>query len=96
MTFVAGDDDEGVIDLFLECIVDHLEGVVSVHRSLVNDDGIVLPDHIVDHILLICRNRDVKKGMDSVDLQMRVEFLPIVGGKKTQGTADCDRILLFD
>ncbi|CAH3108932.1 unnamed protein product [Porites lobata] len=50
----------------------------------------------VDHILLICRNRDVKKGMDSVDLQMRVEFLPIVGGKKTQGTADCDRILLFD
>ena len=76
--------------------MDHVECIIRHHGRLVNDDGIVLPDRVVDHILLIRRNRDVKKGMDSVGLQIRVEFLPIVGGKKTQGSADCDRTFLFD
>ena len=75
------------MDLFLECIVDHLKGVVSDHRGLVNDDGILLQDVIVNHVLLVCHNRDVEKRMDGVSLQIRVEFLPVVGSKKTQGSA---------
>ena len=54
------------MDLFFQCIVDHVKGVVSDHRSLVNDDGIVLPDVIVNHVLLVRRNRDVEKHVDGV------------------------------
>lgn len=57
----------------MECVIHHL-------RGLVNDDGIVLPDGVVDHVLLIRRNRDVEECVDGVSLKVRVEFLPIVGG----------------
>ena len=75
------------MDLFFQFIVDHVKGVVSDHRSLVNDNGIVLPDVIVNHRLLVGRNRDVEKHVDGVSLQIGVEFLPVVGSKKTQGSA---------
>ena len=84
------------MDLFLECIVDHLEGVVSDHQSLVNDDGILLPDVIVNHVLLVGHNRDVEKRMDGVSLQIRVEFLPVVGSKKTQGSAHSNGVFFFN
>ena len=57
----------------MECVIRHV-------RGLVNDDGIVLPDGVVDHVLLICRNRDVEECVDGVNIEVRVEFLPIVGG----------------
>ena len=71
------------MDLFFECVVNHLKCIVSDHGSLVNDDGIVLPDVIVDHVLLVRRHRDVEKHMDSVSLQIGVELLPVVRCKKT-------------
>ena len=84
------------MDLFVKCIMDHLEGVVSDHRSLVNDDGILLPDVIVNHVLLVRHNRDVEKRMDGVSLQIRVEFLPVVGSKKTQGSAHSNGVFFFN
>lgn len=81
--------------LFFQGVVDHVECIIG-HHGHVNDDGIILPDRVVDHILLVRRNRDVKTGMDSVGLQIRLEVLPIVGGKKTQASTECDRIFLFD
>ena len=68
------------MDLFLQCVVDLMECVIRHVRGLVNDDGIVLPDGVVDHVLLICRNRDVEECVDGVNIEVRVEFLPIVGG----------------
>ena len=53
MAFVAGYNDEWSVDLFFESVVDHLKRIVSDHGSLVNDDGIVLPDVIVDNVLLV-------------------------------------------
>ena len=79
--------------LFFQGVVDHVKCIIGHHGGLVNDDGFVLPDGIVDHVLLI---RDVKKGVDSVSLQIGVEFLPVVGSKKTQGSADCDGIFFFN
>ena len=63
--------------------MDHLKCIVSDHGSLVNDDGIVLPDVIVDHILLVRCHRDVEKRVDSVSLQIGVELLPVFCCKKT-------------
>lgn len=68
------------MDLFLQRVMDHMECVIHHLRGLVNDDGIVLPDGVVDHVLLIRRNRDVEECVDGVSLKVRVEFLPIVGG----------------
>lgn len=59
--------------------MDRMESVIRHHRRLVNDDAIVLPDGVVEHLLLIGRNRDVKQGVDCVSLEVRVEFVPIVG-----------------
>ena len=59
------------MDLFFECVVDHLKCIISDHGSLVNDDGIVLPDVILE------------KRVDSVSLQIGVELLPVVCCKKT-------------
>ena len=84
------------MDLFFQCIVDHLKGVVSDQRSLVNDDGIVLPDVIVNRILFVRCNRDVEKRVDGVSLQIRVEFLPAVGSKKTQESAHSNAVFYFN
>ena len=94
--FVAGDYDEGSMDLFFLCIVYHVKGVVSDHRSLVNDDGIVLPNVIVNCVLLVRRNRDVEKRVDCVSLQIGIEFLPVVGSKKTQGSAYSNAVFFFN
>ena len=51
------------MDLFLQGVMDHMECVIGDHRGLVNDDGIVLPDGVIDHVL------------DYVSLEVRVEFL---------------------
>ena len=59
--------------------MDHMECVIRHHRRLVSDDAIVFPDGIVEHLLLIGHNRDVKQGVDCVSLEVRVEFVPIVG-----------------
>ena len=74
------------MDLFFECVVDHLKCIFSDHGSLVNDNGIVLPDVIVDHVLLVRCHRDVEKRVDSVSLQIGVELLPVVCCKKTPET----------
>ena len=84
------------MDLFLQCVMDHLEGVIGDHRSLVNDDGIVLPDVVVNHVLLVRRNRDIEKSVDGISLQIRVEFFPVVGSKKTQGSAHSNIVFLFN
>ena len=84
------------MDLFFQCIVGHVKGVVSDHRSLVNDDGIVLPDVIVNRVLLVRRNRDVEKRVDGVSLQIGVEFLPVVGSRKTQGSAHSNAVFFFN
>ena len=82
--------------LFFQCVMDHVEGVIGDHRSLVNDNSIVLPDVVVNHVLLVRRNRDIEKGVDGISLQIQVEFFPVVGGKKTQGSAQSNRVFLFD
>ena len=82
--------------LFFQCVMDHVEGVIGDHRSLVNDNSIVLPDVVVNHVLLVRRNRDIEKGVDGISLQIRVEFFPVVGSKKTQGSAHSNRVFLFD
>ena len=82
--------------LFFQCVMDHVEGVIGDHRSLVNDNSIVLPDVVVNHVLLVRRNRDIEKGVDGISLQIRVEIFPVVGGKKTQGSAQSNRVFLFD
>ena len=84
------------MDLFFQCIVDHVKGVVSDLRSLVNDDGIVLPDVIVNPVLLVRRNRDVEKCVDGVSLQIGVELLPVGGSKKTQGSAHSNAVFFFN
>ena len=84
------------MELFFHCIMDHIEGVISDHRSLVNDDGIVLPDVVVNHVLLVRRNRDIEKRVDGVSLQIRVEFFPVVGSKKTQGSAHSNGVFFFN
>ena len=84
------------MELSFQCIMDHIKGVISDHRSLVNDDGIVLPDVVVNHVLLVRRNRDIEKRVDGVSLQIRVEFFPVVGSKKTQGSAHSNRIFFFN
>ena len=84
------------MDLFFQCIVDHVKGVVSDHPSLVNDDGIVLPDVIVNHVLFVPCNRDVEKRVDGVSLQIRVDFLPAVGSKKTQESAHSNAVFHFN
>ena len=83
------------MELFFQCIMDHIEGVISDQRSLVNDDGIVLPD-VVIHVLLVRRNRDIEKRVDGVSLQIRVEFLPVVGSKKTQESAHSNGVFFFN
>ena len=80
LAFVPSNDDKGSVDLFLQRVMDHMECVIRHLRGLVNGDGIVLPDGVVDHVLLICHNRDVEECVDGVNLEVRVEFLPIVGG----------------
>ena len=80
LAFVPSNDDKGSVDLFLQSVMDHMECVIRHLRGLVNGDGIVLPDGVVDHVLLICHNRDVEECVDGVNLEVRVEFLPIVGG----------------
>lgn len=77
---MPSDDGKGSVDLFLQPVMDHMECVIRHLRGLVNDDGIVLPDGVVDHVLLIRRNRDVEECVDGVNLKVRVEFLQIVGG----------------
>ena len=62
-------------------------GVIGDHRSLVNDNSIVRPDLVVNHVLLVRRNRDIKKRVDGISLQIRIEFFPVVGSQKTQGFA---------
>ena len=84
------------MELSFQCIMDQIEGVISDHRSLVNDDGIVLPDVVVNHVLLVRRNRDIEKRVDGVSLQIRVEFFPIVGSKKTQGSAHSNGVFFFN
>ena len=84
------------MELSFQCIMDHIEGVISDHQSLVNDDGIVLPDVVVNHVLLVRRNRDIEKRVDGVSLQIRVEFFPVVGSKKTQGSAHSNGVFFFN
>ena len=84
------------MELSFQCIMDQIEGVISNHRSLVNDDGIVLPDVVVNHVLLVRCNRDIEKRVDSVSLQIRVEFFPVVGSKKTQGSAHSNGVFFFN
>ena len=84
------------MELSFQCIMDHIEGVISDHQSLVNDDGIVLPDVVVNHVLLVRCNRDIEKRVDSVSLQIRVEFFPVVGSKKTQGSAHSNGVFFFN
>ena len=84
------------MDLFFQCFVDHVKVVISDHRSLVNDDGIVLHDVIVNHVLLVGRKWDVEKHVDGVSLQIGVEFLPVVGSKKTQGSAHSNGVFFFN
>ena len=84
------------MELSFQCIMDQIEGVISDHRSLVNDDGIVLPDVVVNHVLLVRCNRDIEKRVDSVSLQIRVEFFPVVGSKKTQGSAHSNGVFFFN
>ena len=67
------------MDLFLQRVMDHMECVIRHLGGLVNDDGIVLPDGVVDHVVSIGCNRDVKECVDGVGLEVRVEFLLIVG-----------------
>ena len=68
------------MDLFPQRVMDHMECVIRHLGGLVNDDGIIFPDGVVDHVLLIGCNRDVKESVDGVSLEVRVEFLVIVGG----------------
>ena len=96
MAFIARYDDEGSGDLFFERIVDHVEGIVSDHGSLVNDYGIILPDGIVHHVLLVRRDGDVKKHVDGVSLEIGVEFFPVIHSKKTQGSADSHGVFFFN
>ena len=84
------------MELSFQCIMDQIEGIISDHRSLVNDDGIVLPDVVVNHVLLVRCNRDIEKRVDSVSLQIRVEFFPVVGSKKTQGSAHSNGVFFFN
>ena len=84
------------MELSFQCIMDQIEGVISDHRSLVNDDGIVLPDVVVNHVLLVRCNRDIEKRVDSVSLQIWVEFFPVVGSKKTQGSAHSNGVFFFN
>ena len=96
LTFIAGNDDEGSMGLFFQGVVDHVKGVIGHHRSLVDDNCIVRPDLVINHVLLVGRNRNIKKSVDCISLQVQMEFFPVVSGKKTQGSAHSNRVFLFD
>ena len=58
----------------------HVERVITDHRSLVNDNGIVLANGVIYDVLLVRRDGDVEEGMNGVCFEVRVEFFSVIGG----------------
>ena len=59
--------------------MNHIKGIIRNHRGLVDDDDIIFANGVINHVLLVRRNRDVKERVDRISIEVGIEFLSIVG-----------------
>ena len=52
----------------------HVERVITDHRSLVDNNGIVLANGVIHDVLLVRPDGDVEEGVNGVCFQVRVEY----------------------